>query len=97
MLAVFGLLQAHEDDAERAIRAALAIREGASRLGLEVTAGINTGSVYVGEVGTEQHQERTVVGPVVNLASRLQEQAEPGQILVGEATHYQSRGAFQFE
>ena len=96
VLAVFGVPQAHEDDPERAIRAALAIREAAQRLGLEVTAGINTGEVYVGGVGSEQHQEVTVMGPVVNLASRLQEQAEPGQILVGEATYRQTRRAFEF-
>jgi class 3 adenylate cyclase/DNA-binding SARP family transcriptional activator len=96
VLAVFGMLQAHEDDAERAIRAALEIREAVRKLGLEVTAGINTGAVYVGAVGPERHQERTVIGPVVNLASRLQEQARPGQLLVGETTHYQSRRAFEF-
>src|SRR5207244_10222933 len=90
VLAVFGLLQAHEDDGERAIRVALEIREAVRKLGLEVTAGIDTGAVYVVTVGSEQYQERTVVGLVVNLAARLQEQAQPGQLLVGEATHYQS-------
>src|SRR5204862_121813 len=79
VLAVFGTLQAHEDDPERAIRAAMEIREAAQRLGLDVTAGINTGEVYVGAIGSEKHQEMTVVGPVVNLASRLQGQAEPGR------------------
>jgi DNA-binding SARP family transcriptional activator len=96
VLAVFGVLQAHEDDAERAIRAAIEFREAARNLGLEVTAGINTGVVYMGAVGSERHQERTVVGPVVNLAARLQEQAQPGQILAGETTSYQSRRAFHF-
>jgi adenylate cyclase len=95
-LAVFGALQAHEDDAERAVRAAMEIRESARHLDLEITAGINTGEVYVGALGSERHQEMSVVGPVVNLASRLQEQAEPGQILVGEGTYRQSRGAFEF-
>jgi DNA-binding SARP family transcriptional activator/class 3 adenylate cyclase len=96
VLAVFGMLQAHEDDAERAIRAAIEIREAARKLGLEVTAGINTGVVTVGAVGSERHHERTVVGPVVNLASRLQEQAQPGQLVVGESTYRQSRRAFDF-
>jgi class 3 adenylate cyclase/DNA-binding SARP family transcriptional activator len=96
MLAVFGTLRAHEDDPERAIRAALEIRESAQHLGLEVTAGINTGEVYVGAVGSEKHQEMTVVGPVVNLASRLQGQAEPGQLLVGETTYQLTRRAFEF-
>jgi class 3 adenylate cyclase len=96
VLAVWGMLQAREDDPGCAIRAALAIREAARKLGLEVTAGINTGEVYRGAVGTERHQEVTVVGPVVNLAARLQEQAEPGQVLVGEATYRQTRRAFAF-
>jgi adenylate cyclase len=96
MLAVFGTLQAHEDDPERAIRAAMEIREVAQRLGLDVTAGINTGEVYVGAIGSEKHQEMTVVGPVVNLASRLQGQAEPGQLLVGETTYQLTRRAFEF-
>jgi class 3 adenylate cyclase len=91
VLAVFGAPQAHENDPERAIRAALEIREAARELGLNVTAGINTGLVYVGEVGSEQHQERTVMGSAVSLASRLQGQAEPGQILVGEATYRHTR------
>jgi class 3 adenylate cyclase len=96
LLAVFGVPQAHEDDAERAIRAALEIRAAARQQGLEVTAGINTGEVYVGGMGSEQHRELTVVGPIVNLASRLQGQAEPGQILVGEATFRQTCRAFTF-
>src|SRR5438874_925890 len=49
LLAVFGATQAHENDPERAIRAAIEIRQAAAELGLEVTAGINTGDVYVGE------------------------------------------------
>lgn len=94
VLAVFGTPRAHESDPERAILAALEIRETARQLGLEVTAGINTGEVYVGGVGSERHQEVTVMGPVVNLASRLQGQAEPGQILIGEATYRLTRRAF---
>jgi class 3 adenylate cyclase/tetratricopeptide (TPR) repeat protein len=96
LLAVFGAPQAHESDPERAIQAALEIREAARELGLEVTAGINTGEVYVGGIGSEQYQEVTVMGPVVNLASRLQGKAEPGQILVGEATYRHTRRAFTF-
>src|SRR5205823_2833846 len=46
--------------------------------------------------GSEQHQEVTVMGTVVNLAARLQKQAEPGQVLVGEATHRLTRRAFAF-
>jgi predicted ATPase/class 3 adenylate cyclase len=96
VLAVFGAPHSHESDPERAILAALEIREAARTLGLETTAGINTGEVYVGGVGSERHQEVTVMGPVVNLAARLQGRAEPGQVLVGEATHRLTRRAFAF-
>jgi class 3 adenylate cyclase/tetratricopeptide (TPR) repeat protein len=96
LLAVFGVPQAHEDDPERAIRAALEIRDAAHRLGVEVSAGINTGEVYLGELGSEQHHEKTVIGRAVNLGARLQEAAEPGQILVGAATHRQTHRAFAF-
>src|SRR2546421_1609491 len=68
LLAVFGVPRAHESDPERAILAALEIREAARGLEMEVTAGINSGEVYVGGVGSERHQEVTVMGPVVNLA-----------------------------
>jgi class 3 adenylate cyclase/tetratricopeptide (TPR) repeat protein len=96
LLAVFGVPQAHESDPDRAIRAALDIREAAQTLGVEITAGINTGEVYVGGMGSERHQEFTVMGPVVNLAARLQGKAMPGQILVGEATYRHTRRAFEF-
>ena len=52
VLAVFGALSVHEDDAERAIRTALRIREQARKLGLAATAGINTGEVYFGTIGS---------------------------------------------
>jgi adenylate cyclase len=96
LLTVFGAPQARESDPERAIRAALEIQDAAHQLGLDASVGINTGEVYVGEMGTERRQWVTVMGPVVNLASRLQGLAEPGQILVGEATYRQTRGAFAF-
>ena len=95
VLAVFGTPHAHENDPERAIRAAMAIRDVAAELGLGVTAGINSGEVFFGEMGSEQHRELTVMGPVVNLAARLQGQAEAGQILVGEATHRHTRRMFR--
>src|SRR5437870_5521111 len=72
------------------------MRAAAHRLGLEVTGGINTGEVYFGPVGPQQEGWLTVMGPVVNLAARLQQNAQPGQILVGEATHRQNRLAFEF-
>jgi class 3 adenylate cyclase/tetratricopeptide (TPR) repeat protein len=97
VLAVFGAPNAREDDAERAIWAALRIAEQARKLGLSTTAGINTGEVYFGTVGSDLHQEVTVMGPAVNLAARLQGRAAAGDILVGEATWRQTRGAFEFD
>jgi class 3 adenylate cyclase/tetratricopeptide (TPR) repeat protein len=95
-LGVFGVTQTHESDPERAILAALQIREAARELGIAVTVGINTGDVYAGDVGSAEYQERTVMGPVVNLASRLQTQAAAGEILVGETTYRLARRAFRF-
>ncbi|HUX87383.1 MAG TPA: adenylate/guanylate cyclase domain-containing protein, partial [Chloroflexota bacterium] len=97
VLAFFGVPQAHENDPERAIRAALELRDAVQALGLNVTAGINTGEVYLGSVGPEQHHEFTALGATINLASRLQGKAQPGQILVGEVTYRQCRRAFEFE
>jgi adenylate cyclase len=97
VLAVFGAPSVREDDAERAIWAALRIGEQARKLGLATTAGINTGEVYFGTVGSDLHHEVTVMGPAVNLAARLQGQAPAGNILVSEATWRLTRGAFEFE
>jgi class 3 adenylate cyclase/tetratricopeptide (TPR) repeat protein len=96
-LAVFGTPHAHENDPERAIRAAVEIRDAAGELGLGVTAGINSGEVFFGEMGSEQHSELTVMGPVVNLAARLQGKADAGQIIVGEATYRHTRRMFGFD
>jgi class 3 adenylate cyclase len=91
------------DSVQRALMAALAasgnyasVREAAAQLGHSIAAGISTGTVYAGAIGPERHRETTVVGPVVNLASRLQEHAGPGQILIGEATYHLTRRAFEF-
>ncbi|MGV3721415.1 MAG: adenylate/guanylate cyclase domain-containing protein, partial [Actinomycetota bacterium] len=95
-LGVFGAPHAREADPERAILAALRIRNSARELGIEVTVGINTGAAYVGGVGSDRYQEATVVGAAVNLAARLQAHAAPGEILVGEATYRLACGGFQF-
>jgi eukaryotic-like serine/threonine-protein kinase len=97
VLAVFGAVSVHEDDAERAIRTAVRIREQARKLGVATTAGVNTGEAYFGTVGSALHQEVTVMGPAVNLAARLQGQADPGEVLVGEVTWRQTRGMFEGE
>jgi len=94
VLAVFGVPEAHEDDPVRAVRAAVELRERAMSLGVSVTVGVNTGRVYFGPVGSKLHEELTVMGPVVNLAARLQSMAEPDQILIGESTFAHVRASF---
>jgi len=98
ILAFFGAPIAHEDDAERACRAALEILEGAqgyaARLeeewgisGFNVRVGIHTGLVVVGELGSDLRVEYTAMGDAVNLASRMEEAAEAGTVLITEDTH----------
>jgi ABC-type oligopeptide transport system substrate-binding subunit/class 3 adenylate cyclase len=98
ILAFFGAPIAHEDDPERACRAALQIVEGArayaERLeqergieGFNVRVGIHTGLVVVGQVGSDLRVEYTAMGDAINLAARLESAAEPGTILVTEDTH----------
>lgn len=94
VLAVFGVPVAHEDDPIRAVRAAVGLKERAMSLGVSVTVGVNTGRVYFGPVGSALHEELTVMGPVVNLAARLQSSAGHDQILVGESTFAHVRAAF---
>src|SRR5262249_27480287 len=93
VLAFFGTPVAHENDPERAILAALRMRESVQRLGFDITAGINTGELYLGAVGTDAHHEMTAMGTAINLAARLREKAAPGEILVGAATHQHTRRA----
>jgi class 3 adenylate cyclase/predicted ATPase len=92
VVAYFGWPQAHEDDAERAVRAALALvrtvgglEAGGRRLAARI--GIATGLVVVGEsVGQGEAQERAVVGETPNLAARLQALAAPGSVVISQAT-----------
>jgi class 3 adenylate cyclase len=89
----FGYPRAHEDDAERAARAGLALIEAVARLSrehgvtLEPRIGISSGLVVVGElIGEGEARERGVVGDTANLAARLRSLAEPGTIMVSEPT-----------
>src|SRR5882757_5740760 len=92
VLAYFGYPQAHEHDAEQAVRAGLALIDRVSRLASGTTAlasrvGIATGLVVVGDlVGSGDAQERGVVGETPNLAARLQEMAPANAVLVAEST-----------
>jgi adenylate cyclase len=96
-MALFGAPQAHDDDAERALRAAIAIREAVGALdgGLEVRIGVNTGEV-VGGPGGPQQGEYSVSGDAVNVAARLQQSAGPSEILAGGMTRRLASGAFEF-
>ena len=99
VLIYFGYPQAHEDDAERAVRAGLAVIEAVGRLpareDLRVRLGIATGLVVVGDlIGAGAAQERGVVGETPNLAARLQALAAPSTLVIGDATRRQIGGLF---
>src|ERR671911_1995758 len=95
ILALFGAPVAHEDDAERAVRAALQLHETLAAAQAELDAdvrlrvGVNTGEVLVGSL--RAGGDYTAMGDVVNTAQRLQSAAEPGQVLVGQATYRATR------
>ncbi|MBV8563322.1 MAG: AAA family ATPase, partial [Actinobacteria bacterium] len=78
VMAAFGVPLAHEDDAERAVRAGFAILERVEELGLQARIGIEAG-----EIVTDERDSSFATGEAVNLAARLQSAAEPAQILVG--------------
>jgi class 3 adenylate cyclase/predicted ATPase len=93
VLVYFGYPRAHEDDAERAVRAGLALIDAVDRLGhsavenLQVRVGIATGPVIVGDlIGSGDAQERGVVGETPNLAARLQAIAEPNTVVITAST-----------
>ncbi len=88
VMAVFGAPTAHEDDPERAVRAALAIRDALAEEGeLEVRIGITTGEALIALDARPEAGEGMASGDVVNTAARLQAAAEPGSILVDETTY----------
>ncbi len=101
IVALFGAPVAHEDDAERAVRAALrmqgTLRAYADSLGLSVQmrVGVNTGEVLVGAL--RAGGDYTAMGDVVNAAERLQTAAPPGGILVGPATRGATTGVIRYE
>jgi len=101
VMAIFGVPQVHEDDALRAVRAAQELRGALETLNeelereygttLAVRIGINTGQVVTGT------EERLATGDAVNVAARLEQAAEPGEILIGEDTLVLVREAVSFE
>jgi class 3 adenylate cyclase/predicted ATPase len=111
VLIYFGHPRAHEDDAERAVRAGLGLIDAVGRLDvryakLQARVGIATGLVVVGDViGEGSAQEQSVVGETPNLAARLQSLAEPGAVviaagtrrLVGDLFEYRDLGAIELK
>ena len=91
VLVYFGYPQAHEDDAERAVRAGLELIQAVGGLKssapLQTRVGIATGLVVVGDlIGSGEAQERGIVGETPNLAARLQSVAEPNSVVIAEST-----------
>jgi class 3 adenylate cyclase len=96
VMAVFGAPAALEDHAERALHAAVAMRRRLRELfgeALAMRIGVNTGEVVVGK---PREGSSFVTGDPVNVAARLEQAAEPGEVLVGERTVATARGAFEF-
>src|SRR5688500_4911050 len=91
VMAVFGVPQAHEDDALRAVRAAVELRAAVATIGLKARIGVNTGEVVAGE------GDALVTGDAVNVAARLEQSAEPGEILIGQETQQLVRDAVEVE
>ncbi|ETW95109.1 MAG: hypothetical protein ETSY1_32020 [Candidatus Entotheonella factor] len=97
ILVYFGYPQAHEDDAQRAVRAGLEILDAMDALRvrvqrewgfpLAVRLGIRTGLVVVGEIGGDGRYEQLALGDTPNIAARIQALAAPGTVVIGESTH----------
>jgi len=97
ILAVFGVPEEHDDDPLRAVACALAMQNALMELNnelmregypaLEMGIGINTGSVIVGNIGSEIRAKYGIVGTSVNIASRIESNTIGGQVLIGEATY----------
>ena len=102
VLVYFGYPQAHEDDAERAVRSGLKLIQAVGGLKssapLQTRVGIATGLVVVGDlIGSGAAQEQTVVGETPNLAARLQGTAEPNTVVIAESTRKLLGNLFEFE
>jgi class 3 adenylate cyclase/tetratricopeptide (TPR) repeat protein len=91
VMAVFGVPVVHEDDALRALRAAVEMRDALPELGLQGRIGVMTGEVVTGT------QERLATGDAINVAARLENAAPPGEVLVGAPTLALVGGAAEFE
>jgi ABC-type transport system substrate-binding protein/class 3 adenylate cyclase len=107
LYALFGVPNAHEDDAERAVRAALAVQEAIARYGADVEEaygvelstriGVNTGTVVLLPEHAPPEERYNALGDTVNVAARLQSHADRGGVVVGPTTARQVEGAFELE
>lgn len=101
IIALFGAPVAHEDDAERAVRAALRMQESLAEymitadVAVQMRVGVNTGEVLVGAL--RAGGEYTAMGDVVNTAQRLQANAHPGTVVVGPATYAATRDVIEYQ
>src|SRR5262245_31299244 len=104
VMALFGAPIAHEDSPRRAVHAALGMQRAMQDFGrelqtqrglrLQMRIGLNTGLVVVGKIGDDLRMDYTAVGDTTNLAARLQQLAEPGTVVISEATHKLVAGFF---
>ncbi len=107
LIAVFGLMESDAYPPENAIRTALEMQQATRRLMEKrraeaqecfgVGIGINTGLAIIGNIGSANRMDYTVIGDCVNVAARLEEMAEAGEIIIGESTYQKNTGAFSFE
>jgi adenylate cyclase len=105
LMAIFGAPLEKKDDAERAVSAAIKMRQellamiekadGNVKFGIRI--GINTGHVVAGNIGSPKRMEYTVIGTPVNIASRLESLAQPNQIIIGEKTYQRVKGKFKIK
>lgn len=106
ILAFFGDLVPMEDHARRAVRAASEMQREVARLtrewneagkaGIVIRIGIATGEVFIGNIGSKDHLEYTVLGPTVNLAARLEGKAPPAGVLCSAETYEETRDEFEY-
>src|SRR5919112_3747597 len=107
IIAFFGAPVAHEDDAERAVRAGLDIQAAAREyaelikrdygVDFGVRVGINTGLAVLAAIGDEIRTEYTAMGDTTNVAARLQSAAEPGSVLISASTYHLVKELFEFK
>ncbi len=107
LIAVFGLVEAMGNAPENAIRTALEMRDTTremmqkrARLGqecFEIGIGINTGTAIIGNIGSANRMDYTVIGDCINVAARLEGMAKGGEIIIGEQTFLQKTGEFEIE